>query len=162
MAVKKATRRPRAARAGGKAEASQIKQLRATVRELRTRLEHETQKRRLDLRLVAEAKKARAQVTRQVNALRTSGRKLATQLERALSDSKSRERARADAIAKVAELRSELRRKTDDLRRKSTELSRLARESAGRARAILTEGAQPPTGQSAESSAAPTEDAPHA
>jgi chromosome segregation ATPase len=164
MAVKKATKRPRAraARAGGEAAARQIKQLRATVRELRARLERETRKRRLDVRLVAEAKKARAQVARQVNALRVSGRKLAMQLQKTLTDSKSRERARAEAIAKVAELRSELGRKTEELKRRSTELSKLARESADRARAILTEESRPSSGQTPEPGTASQQEPPHA
>jgi chromosome segregation ATPase len=115
------------------------------VQELRAKLAQATDKRRLDLRLLNEAKRAREQVLRQVNALREQGRKLAGELRKALTESDRRHKAREQALAKIAELKTELRRKTEELKRKSHELAELARESAHRARAILQE--RPESGQ---------------
>jgi uncharacterized protein YkwD len=115
----------------------QIAMLRAEVKALKTKLVRESQSGRLNARLLAEAKKARAQVIKQVTALRTQGRKLATQLKGTLGDSRRREQARKEAMARVAELRAELGRRTDELRRKSEELKRLAQESAERAVEII-------------------------
>ncbi len=139
MAAKKATSRARSARAAGAAGPGEIKQLRAMVRELRARLESETRKHRLDFRLLEEAKKAGARMSEHISGLREQGRKLAKQFQKTLGDAKSREKARAEAMAKVAELRAELRRKTEELKRKSAELVKLAKESAERARVIVTE-----------------------
>jgi chromosome segregation ATPase len=139
MAAKKATSRARAAGATGTAGPRELKQLRTMVRDLRARLESETRKHKLDFRLLEEAKKAGARMSEHINALREQGRKLATQLQKTLGDAKSREKARAEAMTKVAELRAELRRKTEELKRKSAELVKLAKESAERARTIITE-----------------------
>ncbi len=119
--------------AGGR----QLRQLRATVNALRRRLEREAKARKLDSRLLAGAKKARGQVAKQMSALRDQGRKLAAQLRAALGDANKREQARKQALAKIAELRADLVRKTGDLKRKSEELRRLAQESAERAREII-------------------------
>ena len=119
------------------ASPSQLTQLRGMVNDLRQRIEKEAKARKLDLRLLGEARKARDEVVRQVNALRDQGKKLATQLRDAVSDSKKREQARQDALAMVAELRAELGRKTDELRRKTMELKDLAQQSAQRARQII-------------------------
>ncbi len=120
------------------APAGQLKQLRSTVKELRTRLEREAKRRRLDLRLLGEAKKARLRISKQVEELKKQGGKLVKQLRVALTDSKARDKARKDALDKVAALREELRRKTEELKGKSFELAKLAKESAERAREIIT------------------------
>ena len=137
----------------------QIAMLRAEVKALKTRLARESQSGRLNARLLAEAKKARAQVTKQVTALRTQGLKLAAQFKGALGDSRRREQARKEAMARVAELRAELTRRTDELRRKSEELKRLAQESAERAVEIIRSEphAAPPAQPSAIASEAERE-----
>ncbi len=138
MAAKKSARssgsRPRGA---ASAPASQLKQLRATVQELRAKLVQAAEKRRLDSRLLNEAKRARDEVSRQVKALREQGRKLAGELRKALTESDRRRKAREQALAKVAGLKAELARKTEVLKHKSHELGQFARESAQRARAIV-------------------------
>jgi len=106
------------------------------VRELRAKLAKEAKKNRLDLRLLNEAKRARDQISRQVAALREQGRKLAGQLKKTLTEGDRRKKARDQALAKIAELKAELMRKTEDLKRKSLELEQLARESAERAHTI--------------------------
>jgi len=158
MAAKK-TARPSRGRPRGAASASagQLKQLRATVQELRAKLAQATHKRRLEVRLLGEAKRAREQVSRQMSALRDQGRKLAGELKKALTESDRRHKAREQALAKIAELKAELTRKTEELKRKSHELAELARESAHRARAILQE--QPESMQQRPAPAAETEPA---
>lgn len=154
MAAKKATQSSSSrGRDASAASAGQLKQLRATVQELRTKLVQAAEKRRLDSRLLNEAKSAREQVSRQMNALREQGRKLAGELKKALTDSDRRQKAREQALAKIAELKAELARKTEELKRKSHELADLARESAHQARAILREqpeSAQPQAAPAAE------------
>jgi chromosome segregation ATPase len=126
------------------ASARQLAQLRATVKQLRTRLERETRARRLENRVLAEAKKARASVTAQVDALRKQGRKLAAQLKSTLTNAKSREAARKEALKMVAALKADLARRSGELRRKSEELRKLAQESAERAREIIRSESPPP------------------
>jgi len=138
MASKKAARSsgPRQPSAAS-APARQLKQLRATVQELRAKLVKAAEKSRLDSRLLTEAKRAQEQVSRQMNALREQGRKLAGELKKALTEGDRRQKAREQALTKIAELKAELARKGEDLKRKSHELAELARESAHRARTIL-------------------------
>ncbi len=154
MAAKKTARPSRSrTREAASATAAQLKQLRATVQELRAKLAQATHKRRLDGRVLSEAKRVREQVSRQMNALREQGRKLAGELKKALTEGDRRRQAREQALAKIAELKAELARKTEELKRKSHELVELARESAHRARAILQEqpeSAQPQTAPAGE------------
>jgi len=150
MAAKKkaaARRSPAARRSRSASGSSQIQQLRATVKQLRKRIEEEARARRLDSRLIAEARRARDQLTKQVTALRDQGKKLAEQLRGILTDSKKREKARQDALAVVAELREELARRTEELRQKTLELKDLARESADRAREIIQRDVSSPPSQ---------------
>lgn len=121
----------------GRAVARELDQLRKKVKELTVRLEREVTARKLDVRLNAEAKKAREQLAREIKALREQGRKLASQLQSTLGDATKREQALKAARVKIAELKLELGRKTSDLRRKSGELKKLAEESAHRAAAII-------------------------
>lgn len=123
-------------------QSRQIKQLRSEVLKLRAELARQARGRRLEARLIQESKKARQKVVEQVTALRKHGIKLASQLRAALGDAKRRQKAREDALAKVAELRAQLSRKTEELRHKSAELAKLARESAERAREIITESVE--------------------
>jgi uncharacterized coiled-coil DUF342 family protein len=116
---------------------AQLKQLRKNVEQLKTRLQKEAKGRSLDARLLKEAKGARDRLAKQIGALRDQGTRLSRDLRRALSDADKREQARQQAMSKIAELRSELTRRTEELRHKSEELARLARESAGRARDII-------------------------
>jgi chromosome segregation ATPase len=156
MAAKKAARPSRARpRGAASAPAGQLTQLRATLQELRAKLAQATHKRRLDVRMLNEAKRAREQVSRQMNALREQGRKLAGELRKALTESDRRHQAREQALAKIAELKAELIRKTEALKRKSHELGQLARESAHRARTIL-QGEQPESVQQHAAPAAET------
>ena len=138
MAARKAPRSSRSRQTGAAASATsrQLKQLRATVRELRAKLVQEAKKNRLDLRLLNQAKRVRGQISRQVAALREQGRKLAGELKKTLTEAGRRKKARDQALARIAELKAELVRKTEDLKRKSLELGQLARESAKRARTI--------------------------
>ncbi len=116
----------------------QVEELRATIKQLRTRLEREARARKIEARLVADTRKARAQVLKQMDVLRNQGRKLAAQLKVALTDAGRREQARKEALKRIADLKADLARRTDDVRRKSMELKKLAIESAERARAIIT------------------------
>jgi len=154
MAAKKAAGSSGARQSGAtSAPARQLKQLRATVQELRAKLMQAAEKRRLDSRLLNEAKRARDEVSRQVKALREQGRKLAGELKKALTESDRRHQAREQALAKIAELKAELMRKTDELKRKSRELAELARESAHQAGAIIREhppSERPPAPPAAE------------
>jgi chromosome segregation ATPase len=145
MAAKKRVSRarkakPKARPGNAKASSGQIARLAATVQNLRTRLVEEARRRKLDQRLLAEAKRARARVAQQISALRAQGAKLAKQLQRAARDANAREAARQAALAKITELRDELRRKREEVRRTSAELAKLARESAARARNIMQGG----------------------
>jgi chromosome segregation ATPase len=124
--------------------AAQLKQLRKTVDQLKSRLQKESKGRSLDARLLQEARNARERVAGQINALREQGTRLSKQLKKALGDADKREMARQQALNKIAELRSELTRRTDELKRKSEELASLARESAGRARDIIMSEAREP------------------
>ena len=121
----------------GNAVARELDQLRKKVKELTSKFEREAKARKLDARLAAEAKNARAQLSKELTALRAQGRKLAAQLKSTLADAGKREQALEEAHTKVAELKAELGRKTADLRRKSGELKQLAKESAHRAAAII-------------------------
>lgn len=137
MAGKNAARSSGSRRGGGaSAPARQLKQLRATVQELRAKLAEETKKRRLHARILSEAKHARDQVSRQVAALGAQGRKLAGELKKALTEGDRRKKAREQALTRIAELKAGLVRKSEELKRKSVELGKLARESAERARII--------------------------
>jgi len=114
--------------------ARQLKQLRVTIQQLRAKLAQEVKRRKLDLRVLEDAKRARAGVTQQMTALRTQGQKLGAQLKKAVGDANSREQARKEAAALVKELRAELRSKANELRQKSAELEKMVKESLGRAR----------------------------
>ncbi len=153
MAGKKAARSS-GTRRGGRAStpARQLKQLRATVQELRAKLAKETKKRRLDARILGEAKRARDRVSRQVAALGAQGRKLAGELKKALIEGDRRKKAREQALARIAELKAELVRRSEELKRKSVELGKLARESAERAR-IIWQSEQKAAVQATESAA---------
>lgn len=145
-APKRKTARKRSPKAA--AQPSQLSQLRSMVSELRKRIEQEARARKIDSRLIAEAKRARDEVMRHVGTLQNQGKQLAEQLRGALVDvAKKREKATQDAITMVAELREELSRKTEELRQKTMELKDLAQESALRARDIIqretSEAAQP-------------------
>ncbi|HTY53595.1 MAG TPA: hypothetical protein VMB26_00260 [Candidatus Binataceae bacterium] len=144
MPTKKVAKPPRSRPArSASAPAAQLKQLRSTVQELRKKLTQAAHKRRLDVRVINEAKRARAQVSKQMKMLREQGRKLAGELKSALSESDKRHKAREAALAKIAELKADLTRKTGELKRKSYELAELARESAAKARDIIEEKAPP-------------------
>jgi len=117
--------------------ARQLKQLRATIQQLQAKLAQEVKRRKLDLRVLEEAKRARAGVTQQMTALRAQGQKLAQQLKKAVGDANSREQARKEAAALVKELRAELRGKANELRQKSAELEKMVKESLGRIREIV-------------------------
>jgi chromosome segregation ATPase len=138
VSKRKPARKPTKPAASG----SQLEQLRSVVSQLRARIEKEAHARKLDSRLISEAKRARDEIVRQVTSLRDQGKKLAEQLQSTLTDAKKREKARQDALAIVTELREELARKTEDLRLKTVELRNLAQESAQRAREII-QGAPP-------------------
>ena len=137
---------PRSAKAGssGKSKKSvksaasgRIGQLEAMVLKLRAALVTEARRRKLDQRVLAEAKRAREGVAKQMSALRAQGSKLAAEIKRAAHENRTLERARRTALAKVEELREELRHKSEEVRRTSGELAKLARESASRAREIV-------------------------
>ena len=130
-------RKPARKRTKPAASGSQLEQLRAMVSQLRARIEKEAHARKLDSRLISEAKRARDEIVRQVTSLRDQGKKLAEQVQSTLTDAKKREKARQDALAIVTDLREELARKTEDLRLKTVELRNLAQESAQRAREII-------------------------
>ena len=117
--------------------ARQLKQLRATIQQLQAKLAQEVKRRKLDLRVLEEAKRARAGVTQQMTALRAQGQKLAQQLKKAVGDASSRERARKEAVARINELRAELRSKANELRQKSVELEKMVKESVVRTREIV-------------------------
>ncbi|HEY2525641.1 MAG TPA: hypothetical protein VGI29_11330 [Candidatus Binataceae bacterium] len=121
----------------GPAPAGRVARLEAMVGKLRANLAAEVKRRRLDQRVVAEAKRARDAVARQMTALRAQGATLAGQIKRAAKESQTLEQARKTALAKVEELRAELHDKSEEVRRTSAELAKLARESATRAREIV-------------------------
>lgn len=127
----------KSARSAKPAATGRMAQLEAMVRKLRASLLAEAQRRKLDQRVVAEAKRARDAVTRQMSALRAQGVKLAAQIKRAATEKHSLEQARRAALAKTEELRAELHEKSEEVRRTSAELAKLARESATRAREIV-------------------------
>jgi chromosome segregation ATPase len=126
----------------------QLESMRKTVKQLRVKLERESRARKIEARIKSEAQKARAQLSSQISALRDQGRKLASDLKSALGDSRKRDAARQQGVAKIAELkaeyskkstelRSELSRTTSELARKSEELKKLAGETAQRAVGII-------------------------
>jgi chromosome segregation ATPase len=143
-AGKGATSRPaksgKARRPAKSASPGRIAQLEAMVGKLRASLVAEAKRRKLDQRLLAEAKRARDAVGRQMSALRVQGSKLAAQIKRAAHDNRTLEQARKTALAKVEELRAELHEKSEEVRRTSAELAKLAGESATRAREIVHGG----------------------
>src|SRR5271168_3159086 len=119
----------------------QLEDLRKTVKQMRVKLERETRARKIEARVKSEAQKARAQLASQIAALRDQGRKLASDLKSALGDSRKRDAARQQAVAKIAELKAEYSKKSTELRselaRKSEELRKLAGETAQRAVGII-------------------------
>lgn len=133
----KKARTGKSARSVKPAATGRIAQLEAMVRKLRATLLTEAQRRKLDQRIAAEAKRARDAVTRQMSALRTHGAKLAAQIKRAATENHSLERARRAALARTEELRAELHEKGEEVRRTSAELAKLARDSAAHAREIV-------------------------
>ncbi|HTR62289.1 MAG TPA: hypothetical protein VMH37_11345 [Candidatus Binataceae bacterium] len=119
------------------ASPSQLDQLRSMVSQLRKRIEDEARARKLNTRLIEEARRARDEVMRHITTLRDQGKSLAEQLRSTLTDAKKREKARQDAMAAVADLREELMRRTDEVRQKTLELRNLAEESALKARDVI-------------------------
>jgi chromosome segregation ATPase len=109
---------------------AQLKQLRKTVALLKDRLEKEAKARTAASTVVTEARKAHASLLAQMKSLRDEGSRLAKELKRALGDSEKREASRRQAVEKIAELRTELKRKSE-------ELAKLAAESAVRAKDII-------------------------
>ena len=132
----------------GSSVTRELDQLRKKVTDLTLRLEREVNPRELSARLVAEAKKVRAQLSGQIKTLSKGGRKLASQLNSALRDASKPERLHQGALAKIAELKAELASKTADLKGRSQELSKLARESGHRAAAIVRGGGDATTAPS--------------
>ncbi len=121
---------------------AQLKQLRKTVDQLKSRLEKEASARTAASTVIAEAKKAREALMGQMKTLRDEGSRLAKELKRALGDADKREAGRRQAVDKLAELRADLAHRTEELKRKSEELARLVMDSAGRAKdIIMSEGA---------------------
>jgi chromosome segregation ATPase len=116
---------------------AQLKNLQKTIEQLKARLEKEMEARTAHSRVLQEAKKAREALATQLASLKQQGTHLTKELKKALGDADKREAARQQALAKVAELRAELGRRTDELKRKSEELGRLAMDSAGRAKDII-------------------------
>jgi chromosome segregation ATPase len=166
MAAKKKS--PKNARRAVNPALRQVDQLRKSVKVLKAKLERETRARKAEERIRSETKKAGAQLTTQLKALRDQGKKLAAELKSALGDSNRREAARKEALAKVAELkaqyaktssglRAELAQKSAELKRKSEELMRLAGQSAHRAAEIIrgeehhAPAEEPPAGPTASS-----------
>lgn len=125
------------AKSAKSASPGRIAQLEAMVGKLRASLVAEAKRRKLDQRVLAEAKRARDAVGKQISALRLQGSKLAAQIKRAAHENRTLEQARRTALAKVEELRAELHEKGEEVRRTSAELAKLARESATRAREIV-------------------------
>ena len=119
------------------APAGRVAQLEAMVGKLRASLAAEVKRRKLDQRVLAEAKRARDAVAKQMKALRAQGAELAGQIKRAAKENQTLEQARKTALAKIEDLRTELRDKSEEVRRTSAELAKLARESATRAREIV-------------------------
>ncbi len=107
------------------------------MQKLRANLVAEAQRRKLDQRVLSEARKARDVVARQLSALRAEGLKVAGQLKRAAQDNHALESAQRAALARIEELRVELHDKGEEVRRTSAELAKLARESAARAKEIV-------------------------
>jgi chromosome segregation ATPase len=138
-AVKSANRggSGKSAKSGKPAASGRIAQLEAMVQKLRANLVAEAQRRKLDQRVLSEARKARDGVARQLSALRAEGLKVAAQLKRAAQDNHTLESARRAALVKIEELRAELHDKGEEVRRTSAELAKLARESAARAKEIV-------------------------
>src|ERR1700720_1051904 len=76
---------------------AQLKQLRKTVDQLRTRLEKDDKARTASSTVVIEAKKARESLMAQMKTLRDEGSRLAKELKRALGNADQREAARRQA-----------------------------------------------------------------
>src|ERR1700726_4457174 len=136
----------------GRAVARELEQLKKKVKELALRLEHEGKARELAARLAAEAKKAREQLTREIKALREQGRKMASELKSVITDANKRKQTVEEARGKIAELRTELGRKSAELKHKSEDHKKLAGESAHRA-AVIIRGAGQSAAEPAQSSA---------
>ncbi len=116
---------------------AQLKQLRKTVVQLKSRLEKEARANATASKVISEAKKAREALMGQMKTLRDEGGRLGKELTRALGDADKREAARRQALEKVAALRAELGKRTGELKRKSEELANLAIDSASRAKDII-------------------------
>jgi predicted nuclease with TOPRIM domain len=125
------------AKSAKSASPGRVAHLEAMVGKLRATLVAEAKRRKLDQRVLTEAKRARDAVAKQMSALRAQGSKLAAQIKRAAHENRTLEQARKTALAKVEELRAELHEKSEEVRRTSAELAKLARESATRARDIV-------------------------
>src|SRR5271166_5960941 len=129
LARKPASAKRKTSSAGSSVSAmasAQLKQLRKTVVDLKTRLEKEAKANTTASKVVAEAKKAHGLLTAQMKTLRDEGSYLSKELKRALGDADKREAARRQALEKIAELRAELGHRTEELKRKSEELAKLA------------------------------------
>jgi DNA repair exonuclease SbcCD ATPase subunit len=136
-ATSRSAKAPKGSKSAKSASPGRIAQLEAMVGKLRASLVAEAKRRKLDQRVLAEAKRARDVVAKQMSALREQGSKLAAQIKRAAQENRTLEQARKAALAKVEELRAELHQKSEEVRRTSAELAKLARESATRARDIV-------------------------
>ncbi len=133
----KARKLSNSAKSAKSASPGRIAKLEAMIGKLRLSLVAETKRRKLDQRVLAEAKRARDAVARQMSALRAQGSKLATQIKHAAHENRMLEQARKTALAKVEEMRAELHEKSEEVRRTSADLAKLARESATRARELV-------------------------
>ena len=133
----KSGRSGKIAKSAKPAASGRIAQLEAMVQKLRANLVAEAQRRKLDQRVLSEARKARDVVAKQLSALRAEGLKVAGQLKRAAQDNHALESAQRAALARIEELRVELHDKGEEVRRTSAELAKLARESAARAKEIV-------------------------
>jgi uncharacterized protein (DUF885 family) len=115
----------------------ELERLRRRVKEVTLRLEREANARKLEAHLTAAAKKARTQLTAQVKTLAAQGRRLASELKSAVTESTKRQQLHQKALATIAGLKAELARKTTKSKRKSQELGNLAKESVQRAATIV-------------------------
>jgi chromosome segregation ATPase len=122
--------------------AKELKQLRASVKSLKTQLMREAKRRQIAAKLTAAAKKARQAINQQVVKLGTEGRKLAGELKTALAKAKRHEVAWRDAQSQVRSLSAELKRKDQELARKNAEIERLSGELAQKS-STATEAAAP-------------------
>jgi hypothetical protein len=114
----------------------ELERLRRRVKEVTLRLEREANARKLEAGLTAAAKKARTQLTGQIRTLTAQGRRLASELKSAVTESTKRQQLHQKALATIAGLKAELAPNATESKRKSHELGNLAEESVHRAATI--------------------------